>query len=756
LVTWSEGTLKTYCKAAFAKHSPVATAGLWADAVHRRAPVVCNDYAAAEGQKGLPDGHPELRRLISVPVLESGKVVLLAGVGNKTEPYNDLDVETVQLISNAVWRMVQKQRTMRQLQGLSLAVEQSGESIIITDTEARIEYVNQAFVRETGYSLAEARGQNSRILQSGKTPRESFDALWEALRQGRSWKGEFCNRRKDGTELYEVATISPVQQRDGRVTHYVAVKQDITQRKETEHALEAAKQAAEAASRAKSEFLANMSHEIRTPLTAIIGFSESLLVGDMDRRGHAEAVRAVIDNGRHLRALIDDILDLSKIEAERLDVEILPVDLAKLLRDLAAGVGAQAQAKGLDFDLHLLPPLPRRIYSDPTRLRQILDNLSSNAIKFTEQGSVRLLVSCDVQARRLQCSVLDTGIGISAEQLPRLFRPFGQADASVTRRFGGTGLGLAISRRLVRLLGGDIQVRSEPGSGSLFVVEVDTGPLAPEDLLWALPALAHSPVPSLAPEQEEQEQEQEQEQAQVPAVSGRILLAEDNPYNQRLIGLYIERTGAQIAIAENGEQAVEQALGGQFDLVLMDLQMPVMGGLEATRLLRDTLYPGPIVALTAHSMSGDREQALAAGCTDFLTKPVDWAALYRVIAAHLPAAPDPSALPCTVGDPALATLTEGFRAGLPATLEQLASAAAAGDWEQVRRQAHQLKGVAGSLGYPGLTRTAGELEHRIRCCSQAPDELDRLLRLGRGILTDGNGDAALPAAAAVPAGSSTL
>ncbi len=485
----------------------------------------------------------------------------------------------------------------------------------------------------------------------------------------------------------------------------------------------AAREAAEAATQAKSEFLANMSHEIRTPLTAIIGFAEATLEGGQTEAEHDEAIHAIKDNGKHLRTLIDDILDLSKIEANRLEIETMDMDLPVLMTELTPSILTQARSKGLGFHVHYTAPLPRTIRTDPTRLKQILYNLCNNAVKFTEKGEVRMIVSCQPEAQQLVFTIQDSGIGMNREQLQRVFDPFVQADTSTTRRFGGTGLGLSISRRLAWRLGGDIQVDSEPGIGSSFVVSLDSGPIDNTALIQD-------------PEELRTEEPQASEAyATVPMVNGDILLAEDNPYNQKLISLYACKTGARVSIVENGEQAVEQALSGAFDLILMDLQMPVMGGLEATTLLRQTLYDGPIVALTAHSMTGDREKALEAGCSNFLTKPVDWQALYRVIAKYLPQATedqegkpgDPEA-----DDPELRALTARFLEELPHTIAEITDAADSGDWERLRSLSHQLKGVAGGLGYPELTALGAEIE--IEAGRRDPGSIGELLeRLHRRV-----------------------
>ena len=526
-------------------------------------------------------------------------------------------------------------------------------------------------------------------------------------------------RHRDGGYRWIQNRWMAVRDESGMAARIVGMADDITGDVELRDELEQARRRAETANRAKSEFLANMSHEIRTPLTAIIGFAEAGLDHEQTAFERVESLRAIVDNGRHLRALIDDILDLSKIEAERLEIETVPVNLIDMVFGCHAAIRAEAEAKGLALEIHLMPPLPRVLHTDPTRLKQILYNLCNNAVKFTGQGEVRTVISCDPSRQQLVFTVVDQGIGMDTGQVARVFEPFVQADTSTTRRFGGTGLGLSISRRLAKRLGGDIDVISEPGVGSVFVLSIATGPLRREDMVDDPRTLPPPPC-------------NDARRFRIPQVSGDILLAEDNPYNQKLIGLYVRKTGADVTIVENGEQAVEKALGGHFDLILMDLQMPVMGGLEAVELLRQTLYPGPIVALTAHSMIGDREKVLAVGCDAFLTKPVDWQALFEVIAAHLPAAGS------RTGDAAanddtheLQLLSLRFATELPAMVGDIVAAAAAGDWERVRSLAHQLKGVAGGLGYPDLTDLGARIEAAVASGGGSPAIADMLATLRR-------------------------
>ncbi len=593
-------------------------------------------------------------------------------------------------------RSIGEMRAIRdQLALKAAALDATVNMVAITDTQGILAYVNQAFTAGTGYSPAEVLGQNVRMLRSGIQDPAYYRALWQTISAGQHWEGELINRRKDGSQYVEAQAITPIRNSQGQITHYVAIKRDITATRQMEADLLRAKEQAEAANAAKSTFVANMSHEMRTPLASIVGFSQTLLEPDQSEQERTAAVQAVLDNSRHLQVLIDDILDLAKIEAGRLEVEQVPVALSPLFDQCLSATTTLAHHKDLILSIHRLPPLPRVITSDPTRLRQILLNLLSNALKFTEHGAVRLLVSCDVAMERLVLAVFDSGIGLNDSQQQKLFRPYTQADASITRRYGGTGLGLFISRRLAQGLGGDLSVESHFGVGSVFVATVSTGPLADSDLLDYTPmeeTLALSATPLV-----------------IPQVKGRILLAEDNPYNQTLITHYLAKTGAETIVVGDGEAAVARALEEDFQLVLMDMQMPVMGGVEATKLLREALYDVPIIALTAHSMASHHREAMAAGYSGFITKPVDWAALYQIVATYLSSTTDQTPL-ADQRQNGVEELVDRFLTSLPTTQDELDEALAKGDLEQVASLAHQIKGLAGGLGYPKLGEAARLLE----------------------------------------------
>jgi signal transduction histidine kinase/ActR/RegA family two-component response regulator len=394
--------------------------------------------------------------------------------------------------------------------------------------------------------------------------------------------------------------------------------------KHTQQALERALDRAEAASRAKSQFLANMSHEIRTPMTAIMGFAENVLDPDVMQSERTTAVNTIRRNGAHLMEIINDILDLSKIEADRMDIESVCCNPAELVADVRSLMQVRADDKNLALEVAWKNAVPETIETDPTRLKQILVNLVGNGIKFTESGSVRIVVS--YMANRLNpqlaFEVTDTGIGMTRAQMERLFQPFSQADSSTTRRFGGTGLGLVISRYLCGMLGGGISVKSRPGGGSTF--------------RFTVAAKSAQGVRLIEPVQQQQPKQPQQPAPDRRRLPCRILLAEDGVDNQRLISFVLKKVGATVAIAENGRIALDlvrdsERQGVPFDLILMDMQMPVLDGYEAVRRLRADGCQIPVIALTAHAMVGDREKCLTAGCNGYATKPIERETLLDLI-----------------------------------------------------------------------------------------------------------------------------
>ncbi|HYO10215.1 MAG TPA: CHASE3 domain-containing protein [Tepidisphaeraceae bacterium] len=512
-------------------------------------------------------------------------------------------------------------------------------------------------------------------------------------------------------------------------------------RRRTEASLKRAAECAEAANVAKSAFLANMSHELRTPMTAIIGYADVLLEPGQSESDRLESLQTIRRNARHLLDLISDVLDISKIEAGKMTAERVECDLPQLVSDVVSMMRSRALEKGLTFELRCVTPAPRRVWTDPLRLKQILVNLLGNAVKFCDKGGIELRVSFDTGAGgaadaadgaaggTLRFEVADTGIGINDEQIGRLFQPFMQADASMTRRFGGSGLGLVISQRLAALLGGGIRVQSRPGLGSTFTLTIDAGAATTSaefvnDLSESvLSRQASAPVAPVA-------------------LSGTILLAEDGYDNQRLISAHLRAAGAEVVIADNGQIALDLAMARPFDLVLMDMQMPEIDGYAAaSELRRRGLAELPIVALTAHAMVEDRAKCIAAGCSDYLSKPVDKQQLLATVQRHLSATQARRAKgrkPIATGgraglrstfadEPEMQQVLREYVAGLPRQVAQVAALLDRRDMDALRRAAHQIKGAGGGYGFMPLTDAAAKVE-RLIMAGAAGDAVARQVR----------------------------
>ena len=781
-------------------------------------------------------------------------------------------------------RQRERRTSESKLRMLFTAINQSPASVVITDLDARIQYVNPKFTEVTGYTSSEAIGQNPRILKSGQTAQDVYLQLWDKLCNGQSWHGELINKRKNGEVYWEDVHIAPVKSLAGAVTHYVAVKTDITERRQAALELERysnhleelvstrtdelaqAKDAAEAANRAKSNFLANMSHEIRTPMNAIIGMSYLVLKTELTTH-QRDYIRKVQGSSRHLLGIINDILDFSKIEAGKLTIENADFELEQVLDNVADLIGDKTSVKGLELVVNIDRDVPSHLRGDSLRLGQILINYSNNAVKFTEKGEINITISLKEQSEHevlLHCAVRDTGIGLTPEQMSRLFQSFSQADSSTTRKFGGTGLGLVIAKKLAELMGGEVGVDSEIGKGSTFwftarlgrgdgqrqqrmlaadlqgkrVLVVDDNASArmmlsdmlssmsfkvdpaesgeaaiiaveqaevegvPYDIIfldWLMPgingietakllqqrhtgripfmimvtAYGHEDVIKGAEEAGIEEvlikpisaamlfegvvrilggavegprsssDEPSNSFAQLATIKGaRILLVEDNDLNQEVALELLRDAGFVVDLAEDGQIALDKLAVGDYDIVLMDMLMPVMDGVTATRTLRlDPRWQGlPVVAMTANAMEDDRLRCLAAGMNDHIAKPIEpedlWQALLKWVKpresksatvmgsmtssdlsflSSIDGLDSFNALRRVLGKKVLyGSMLRKFITGQKSVVKEIDGALQENAWENAERLAHTLKGVAGNIGATALVALATQLESALK------------------------------------------
>ncbi len=643
----------------------------------------------------------------------------------------------------------QRASTAEQLNMLSLVIGKTRNAISIMDHSGSISWVNHAFVQMTGYSLAEAAGKKFGDLLFGpSTDPGVVRQFQQAFQQAAELTCDVLQYRRDGQTLWAECNVMPVTDSTGALRQWIAIATDITKRRQTEEALRQAKETAEANSRAKSDFMANLSHEIRTPMNVIMGMTDLVLNTDLSaaQRGYLETVQLSAEG---LLQLLNEILDLSKIEAGKFQVEHIDFDLPQLIRDTVRAMHGRAREKNLKLSAVLAEDLPRFVRGDPVRLRQILLNLISNAIKFTPQGEVNVVAESPWQRDDdvgLHCQVCDTGIGIPADRLDKIFESFTQVDASTTRRFGGTGLGLTITAELVRLMQGRIWVQSREGAGSTFH--------------FALPLKRGTP-PAItdASRVGAQKRSPPSSSATCPL---RILVADDHEANRHLVTTILSKRGHQCLEAASGHEAVQIAQHQPLDVVLMDVQMPDMDGFAATAAIRqqerETGRHLPIVALTAHAMAGDEQRCLAAGMDAYMAKPLrprDLVGLVETLANttarqegnSADAVAKADARPLFSFDVALESLDNDddllrqqmqfFVNDGPKLVEQIRHAIAERDQHSLEIAAHRLKGLLARYAFHDASGLAYDLEQMGKqqaLTDQAAESADRLEPMVRDLV----------------------
>ncbi len=584
-----------------------------------------NGHFESEGQRVRKDGSMYWANVVIAPLYDQQGA--LAGFSKVTrditqfkESERDLRHLNEDLESRVHLRTKALEQREHQLRSITNALP---VLIAQMDRDERVMFANEGFCKWFNYDGAEIIGK-SFCAVLGPDRYLSNKPYIQKVLAGEQVTYERESQSGDLTAILGI-TFVPEFDLQNQVTGFIVLASDITKHKAIQTELKEAKEAAEVANATKSAFLANMSHEIRTPLGAVLGFSELLLTNDMSPSERNNSVEIVKRNGRLLSNIINDILDLSKVEAGKLDIEKVEVSFSEILKELGSVLSLEADVKGIELKVIAEGTIPLQIKTDPLRLRQILLNIVGNAIKFTSRGSVtvkvKLLPNAD-SPTKLAFIVTDTGEGIRPEQAKRLFTPFTQADVSTTRKFGGTGLGLVLSKKLANTLGGDVVLtETSVGKGSTFVVTIDPG--FSEGMLFQ-----HSDAQTAS------NMLPETKRPRATLNQMKILVVDDSLDNLRLIKIVLSLAGAKVDTAKNGKEAVEKTLSGDYDLVLMDLQMPEMDGYEATKVLRERGYGKPIIALTAHAMKEERQRTLQSGFNDHITKPIDQAMLLRTLSEY--------------------------------------------------------------------------------------------------------------------------
>lgn len=497
-----------------------------------------------------------------------------------------------------------RKKAEEDIRKLTLAVEQSPDSIIITDTEGVIEYANPTTVALTGFSAEELYGKKTSIFSSGDKSEINYEELWETIKSGKIWNGEFLNQKKNGELYWESATISPICNQNGLITNFLAIKEDITDRKNLTRELILAKEKAEESDRLKSAFLANISHEIRTPMNGILGFSELLKNPQLLPEAKNRYIQIIEQSGNRMLSIITDIVDISKIESGQMNLESNKINVNHLLSELAVLFTPEAQAKELRLSFTTaLPNEKSFIQTDRNKLTQILTNLIKNSLKFTKEGSINF--GYELVDDYLEFYVKDTGVGIPADQTEIIFEQFRQGSISLTRAYEGAGLGLSISKAFVEMLGGTIWVETKLGQGSVFYFR----------------------IPYNKQSQKPVHIEEGKESTPTSNVI-TILIAEDDVNSLMFLRTLLELDGLKILEAANGQEAVEAVKDHpEISLVLIDMKMPIMNGFEATRLIKQIRPKLPVIAQTAYAFAKDQDEALQAGCDDYISKPIKKQAL---------------------------------------------------------------------------------------------------------------------------------
>ena len=606
----------------------------------------------------------------------------------------------------AIARPVRESREMLQLLPITDA-----EEVILKDLVDMIKLaqpLNQKAVSEMMLNV-ESEKSSELVMEAQAMQSQLMKSMEKLINIRKQYEMEFVENSKKGYEavfywsVLSVVFIITLASLIAKITTgFVSRKNNELIQKNAE--LEEVTKVALEATHTKSSFLATMSHEIRTPLTAIIGFAEINLEHSVSEANRKKHTQSIVRNGRHLLQIINDILDISKVEANRIEFEHKKISLFSVFQDVEHIISPQVKERGLNLFIEYEYPLPEYIIGDSLRLKQVILNICTNAIKFTESGRINIKVSCEKDKQKLFVEIIDTGIGMTDKQVETIFDVFTQADSSITRKYGGTGLGLALSKQFAEGMGGTIVATSLVDIGSRFIVSVDTGDISEFKLIVNKTQI------------KVKKKQVADSDIKIKKVKGKVLLVEDNCDNQQLFSVLLAKTGADVTIANNGKIAVEKATSESFDLIFMDMQMPVMGGIEATRILREKGYTGPIVSLTANAMKQDRDESFKAGCNDYITKPVNKLNFYYTVYKYLETSDELASISrddkdgIIDDDPDIISLKNKFIGGLPEKYDIIKDAFNNNQYDIVKREVHKLKGLGGSFGCQELTDISLEIE----------------------------------------------
>lgn len=586
--------------------------------------VICNDIANDPMMKlwrkdALERGYYSV---ISIPIVVRNKIIGAFNLYSEEKNFFSSE-EEISLLEKIILNLSfalekiqieeDRKKTEEKIRQLSQAVEQSPVTIVITNTKGEIEYANPKFFETTGYSIDDILGENPRFLKSGYTSLGQYKDLWQTIESGQEWHGEFHNKKKDGTLFWESATISPILNTDGKTTHFIALKEDITNRKNVEKELIKSKERAEESDRLKLAFLANMSHEIRTPMNGILGFTELLKEPKLSGEEQQEYIKIIEKSGKRMLNIINDIISISKVESGQIEVSLAETNLNEQIDYIYTFFKPEAKTKGINlFVSKKLASKDTFIKTDREKVYAVLTNLVKNALKFTNEGSIEF--GCEKKGNNLEFFIKDTGLGISQSQKKIIFERFRQANDTISRVHEGSGLGLAISKAYVEMLGGKIWVESTEGKGSTFyfTIPLNTGNKSEEKI-------GVKKVASVV-------------KFKNTIKDLKVLIVEDDAISKLLITITVKPYSKEILKVSSGIEAIEACRkNADIDLVMMDINMPKMDGYEATKLIREFNKDLIIIAQTANGMQSDRDDAIAAGCTDYISKPIDITSLSKLI-----------------------------------------------------------------------------------------------------------------------------